>query len=68
MAINWNIYPATTNQFFQQVGDEEQIVNSILTPAISEVIKAATSQKTAEEIITQRTELKTEIDKFLKKR
>ncbi len=68
LAINWNIDPAKVNQVFQQVGDEEQIVNSILSPAISEVLKAATSKKTAEQIITQRTELKTEIDNSLKNR
>jgi prohibitin 1 len=68
LAINWNIDPAKVNQVFQQVGDEEQIVNSILSPAISEVLKAATSKKTAEEIITQRTQLKAEIDNSLKNR
>ncbi|NJK68243.1 MAG: prohibitin family protein [Microcoleus sp. CSU_2_2] len=68
LAVNWNIDPAKANQVFQQVGDEEQIVTSILSPAISEVLKAATSKKTAEEIITKRNELKTEIDNSLKKR
>ncbi|MEG4456599.1 prohibitin family protein [Microcoleus sp. N9_A1] len=68
LAVNWNVDPAKVNQVFQQVGDEEQIVASILSPAISEVLKAATSKKTAEEIITKRTELKTEIDNSLKKR
>ncbi|MEG4014235.1 MULTISPECIES: prohibitin family protein [unclassified Microcoleus] len=68
LAVNWNVDPAKVNQVFQQVGDEEKIVTSILSPAISEVLKAATSKKTAEEIITKRTELKTEIDNSLKKR
>ncbi|MEG4841506.1 prohibitin family protein [Microcoleus sp. B9-D4] len=68
LAVNWNVDPAKVNQVFQQVGDEEQIVTSILSPAISEVLKAATSKKTAEEIITKRNELKTEIDNSLKKR
>ncbi|MEG4280549.1 prohibitin family protein [Microcoleus sp. MON1_C1] len=68
LAVNWNVDPAKVNQVFQQVGDEEQIVTSILSPAISEVLKAATSKKTAEEIITKRTELKNEIDNSLKKR
>ncbi|MBE9096222.1 prohibitin family protein [Tychonema sp. LEGE 07203] len=68
LAVNWNVDPAKVNQIFQQIGDEEQIVASILSPAISEVLKAATSKKTAEEIITKRTELKTEIDSSLKKR
>ena len=68
LAVNWNVDPAKVNQVFQQIVDEEQIVTSILSPAISEVLKAATSKKTAEEIITKRTELKTEIDNSLKKR
>ncbi|MEG4944447.1 prohibitin family protein [Microcoleus sp. F4-D5] len=68
LAVNWNVDPTQVNQVFQQIGDEEQIVTSILSPAISEVLKAATSKKTAEEIITKRTELKTEIDNSLKKR
>ncbi|MEG4859337.1 prohibitin family protein [Microcoleus sp. K1-B6] len=68
LAVNWNVDPAKVNQIYQQIGDEEQIVASILSPAISEVLKAATSKKTAEEIITKRNELKTEIDNSLKKR
>jgi prohibitin 1 len=68
LAVNWNVDPVKVNQVFQQIGDEEQIITSILSPAISEVLKAATSKKTAEEIITKRTELKTEIDNSLKKR
>ncbi|MEO6863679.1 MAG: SPFH domain-containing protein [Microcoleus sp.] len=43
-------------------------MNSILIAAISEFLKAATSKKTAEKIITKRTEVKTEIDNSLKNR
>ncbi len=68
LAVNWNVDPAKVNQVFQQIGDEEEIVTRVFSPAISEVLKAATSKKTAEEIITKRTELKTEIDNSLKKR
>jgi prohibitin 1 len=68
LAVNWHIDPIQVNKVFQQVGDGEQITIGIITPAISEVLKAATSKKTAEEIITRRTELKEEIDNNLKKR
>lgn len=68
LAINWHIDPARVNKVFQQVGDEEQIVSGIITPAVSEVLKAATANKTAEQIITKRAELKQEIDKNLKTR
>ncbi|MFB2769723.1 prohibitin family protein [Pelatocladus sp. BLCC-F211] len=68
LAVNWHIDPTRINKVFQQVGDNEQIVVGIMTPAVSEVLKAATAKKTAEEIITKRTELKQEIDNYLKTR
>ncbi|RAM51853.1 MAG: prohibitin family protein [Hapalosiphonaceae cyanobacterium JJU2] len=68
LAVNWHIDPTRINRVFQQVGDNEQIVLGIMTPAVSEVLKAATAKKTAEEIITKRTELKQEIDNDLKNR
>lgn len=68
VAINWHIDPPKVNQIYQRVGDEEQIVFRIITPAVSEVVKAATAKKTAEEIIARRKELKQEIDRELKER
>jgi len=68
VAVNWHIEPESVNNIFQRVGDETQIVFRIIDPAVSEVVKAATAKKTAEEIITLRTELKEEIDLQLKNR
>ena len=68
IAVNWHIEPDRVNKIFQQVGDQEQIVFRIINPAVSEVVKAATAKKNAEEIITKRTELKQEIDNQLQER
>jgi regulator of protease activity HflC (stomatin/prohibitin superfamily) len=68
VAVNWHVEPTAVNKVFQRLGDEEQIVLRIINPAVSEVVKAATAKKTAEEIITKRTELKEEIDVQLKER
>ena len=68
IAVNWHIEPTTVNKIYQEVGDEEQIVFRIISPAVSEVVKAATAKKTAEEIIAKRTELKDEIDSQLRER
>ncbi len=68
LAVNWHIDPIRVNKVYQQVGDDEQIITGIITPAVSEVLKAATAKKTAEEIITIREQLKEEIDNHLKKR
>ncbi|WP_414550255.1 prohibitin family protein [Anabaena sp. CCY 0017] len=68
LAVNWHLDPLQVNKIFQQVGDERLIIDGIITPAVSEVLKAATAKKTAEEVITKRTELKEEIDNHLEKR
>jgi len=68
VALNWSIDPKRVNQVFQQIGDEQQIVLRIISPAVAEVVKAATAKKNAEEIITKRTELKQEIDNQIKER
>jgi regulator of protease activity HflC (stomatin/prohibitin superfamily) len=68
VAVNWHIDPEKVNQVFQRVGDEEQIILRILEPSVSEIVKAATAKKTAEQIITMRTELKEEIDQTLEQR
>ncbi|MBW4670832.1 MAG: prohibitin family protein [Cyanomargarita calcarea GSE-NOS-MK-12-04C] len=68
LAVNWHIDPIKVNRVFQQVGDNQQIITGIITPAVSEVLKASVSKQTAEEVITKRTELKQEIDNNLKKR
>ena len=68
IAVNWHIEPTQVNKIFQQVGNKEQIVVRIINPAVSEVVKAATAKKDAEEIITKRTELKEEIDNQLQER
>lgn len=68
VALNWSIDPKQVNKVFQQIGDEQQIVLRIISPAVAEVVKAATAKKNAEEIITKRTELKQEIDNQIKER
>jgi prohibitin 1 len=68
IALNWHIDPSQVNTIYQRVGDTEQIISGIITPAVSEVVKAATAKKNAEQIITQRTELKESIDTALRER
>lgn len=67
-SVNWHIEANRVNQIYQQVGDEAQIREIIIIPAISEVLKASTPQRTAEEILKQRSDLKQEIERALKPR
>lgn len=68
IAVNWRLDPVQVMNFYKDVGSEEDALSKILTPALNEVFKAATAKKTAEEIVSRRSELKQDIDEALNKR
>ncbi|BAZ21184.1 band 7 protein like [Kalymmatonema gypsitolerans NIES-4073] len=68
VSLNWHIEPTQVNKVYQRIRDQEQIINAIILPAITEVIKAATPKKTAEQILKERADLKAEIDNSIKLR
>lgn len=68
IVVNWSLDPHKVVEIYRNVGDEEDIYEKIISPAVSEIMKAATSKRTAEEIITQRLALKQDIDEGLKLR
>lgn len=68
IVVNWHIVPEEAQLAFQQIGDEQAIVEHIISPAVEEVLKAIMALYTAEEIITKREEVKTQVDNLLKSR
>lgn len=68
VAVNWRIDPAQVTRFYKEIGYEDAAVERIIIPAVSEVLKASTAKKTAEEIIGKRGELKADIDSGMKDR
>ncbi len=65
VALNWHIIPEEVNLAFQQIGDEQTIVEAIINPVIEEILKAVMAKYTAEEIITRRENVKSEVDDLL---
>jgi regulator of protease activity HflC (stomatin/prohibitin superfamily) len=65
VALNWHIIPEEANMIFQQIGAENEIVDRIINPAIEEVLKAVMAKYTAEELITNRGEVKAGVDNLL---
>lgn len=65
VALNWHILPEETNLIFQQVGNQQAIVQKIINPAVEEILKAVMARYTAEEIITRRGEVKRNVDESL---
>lgn len=68
VALNWHIIPNEANVIFQQIGDEQAIIDRIINPAVEEVLKAIMAKYTAEEIITRRGEVKAGVDLLLTER
>ncbi|MBD2654245.1 prohibitin family protein [Synechocystis sp. FACHB-383] len=65
VALNWHLIPGAVDQVFAQVGNQEQVVDHIIDPAIEEVLKAVLAKYTAEKIITKRDQVKREVDTVL---
>ncbi len=68
VALNWHIVPEEANLIFQRIGDEHNVVDGIINPAVEEVLKAVMAKYTAEEIITKRGEVKDGVDDLLTRR
>lgn len=64
--VNWRLDAGKAHKIYQEVGDEEAVLNSIIRPRVAEVVKAASAKYSAEEMLTQRSNLKTEIDAKLR--
>lgn len=65
VALNWHILSSEANTIFQQIGNEQQVIERIINPAIEEVLKAVMAKYTAEELITKRGEVKALVDDLL---
>jgi len=68
VVLNWHILPEETNLIFRDIGDEKDVVEKIINPAVEEVLKAIVARYTAEAIVTKRGEVKSDIDNTLIRR
>jgi regulator of protease activity HflC (stomatin/prohibitin superfamily) len=68
IVLNWHLDASAVNKVYQTIGDEQAIADKIITPAVSEVVKASTALYTAEEVIQKRPLLKQTIDETLSQR
>jgi len=54
-------------EMVQRVGNESQMSKVVLVPAVQESVKAVTAKFTAEELVTKREEVKTQIEEALRR-
>ncbi len=68
ISVNWLINSESVLQVYKTLGDEDDAFKRVVTPAVNEVMKAAMSKLTAEEILSKRLLLKDDVDNQLKTR
>lgn len=68
VAVNWHIPADQVDRVFQRIGRETAVVDRVLNPAIEETIKAVMAHYRAEAVITQRDQVKAEVDQALRDR
>ena len=68
IVVNYHLSSKDVAEIYQQIGSQADVEARIISPAVNEVVKAATAKLTAEEILTKRPELKKNIDESLDQR
>ena len=66
IAVNYRLAAVSSASIYQNIGLDYE--NILIAPAIQEAMKASTSQYTAEELITRRTEVGEGVKEFLNER
>lgn len=63
IAVNYRVDRTKVSELYKNIGINYE--DTVITPAISECMKAVTSRYTAEELITKRTDVSSEMKEFL---
>ena len=61
VATNWHILPADAEWVYQRIGNEPDLVDKIIRPAISNSVKAVTAHYNAEDLIIHRDDVRDKI-------
>ena len=62
VATNWHILPADAEWVYQHIGNESDLVDKIIRPAISNAVKAVTAHYNAEDLIIHRDDVRSKIE------
>jgi regulator of protease activity HflC (stomatin/prohibitin superfamily) len=68
MVLNYNLQAEKVGETYRTIGVNRDVAEKIINPSVEESFKAASARYTAEELISKREALKTEVRKYLKDR
>lgn len=68
IAINFHLIPDRVAETYQSIGDLDRVGDRIIVPSVQEAVKAVTANYTAEQLISERKEVRDKISGFLQDR
>jgi regulator of protease activity HflC (stomatin/prohibitin superfamily) len=68
IVVNWHIDAQSVNKIYQNIGNEKDVFDRVIAPAVSEIVKSSTAQFKASDIIVKRPMLKETMDTALAER
>lgn len=63
VAVNWAINPIDAAWVYQHLGDENQLTEKVITPIVSNAVKAVAAHYDAEQLVEKRDEVRDEVQK-----
>jgi regulator of protease activity HflC (stomatin/prohibitin superfamily) len=65
LAVNWRLPPEKVAAVYRSIGDELEIVNKVITPALEDGLKQVVAGFTAEQLIGERAALKSALEELI---
>lgn len=66
VATNWNIDDSDASWIYQKIGMEEALNDRIIQPVVSNAVKAVVAHYNAEELVTKRDQVRTQIEDLIR--
>ena len=65
VALNYTIDPGTVTKLYQNIGTQDVMIAKVMEPIMSNAVKAVTARYNAEDLISNRDQVRTEIEKHI---
>lgn len=61
VAVNWSINPVDAEWVYERLGDESQLADKIITPVVSNAVKAVAAHYDAEQLVEKRDQVRDQV-------
>lgn len=61
VAVNWSVNPNDAEWVYERLGDESQLANKVITPVVSNAVKAVAAHYDAEQLVEKRDQVRDQV-------